>query len=112
VFLGTRDCQGYVERCEFGSGKAAYDGDGELQYGLMFHSFDYPDETGENRLAASFWRPKLVDGVLTFPRPDDLTQIVKKDIRAMSAKRLGLEQTLQSVDEEFSAMEAATGGLA
>ena len=42
---------------------------GELQYGFMFHSFDYPDETGENKLASNFWRPKLVNGVLSLSAP-------------------------------------------
>jgi CRISPR-associated protein Cas5d len=111
IFLGTRECQGYVEPCEFGSGGGAYDGEGELQYGLMFHSFDYPDETGKNRLATSFWRPKLVNGVLTFPRPDDLTQIVKKEIRAMNPKHFGVGRMVRSVDEEFANLEAATGVL-
>ena len=46
IFLGARECQGYVEPCEFGSGEGAYDPIDELSYGLMFHSFAYPDETG------------------------------------------------------------------
>src|SRR5712671_810768 len=29
IFLGTRDCQGYVEPCEFGAGTGDYDGKGE-----------------------------------------------------------------------------------
>jgi len=27
----------------------------------MFHSFDYPDETEDNKLASNFWDSKLVD---------------------------------------------------
>ena len=46
IFLGTRDCQGYVAPCRFGEGTSDYDKDGALDYALMFHSFDYPDETG------------------------------------------------------------------
>ena len=60
IFLGTRDCQGYVEPCEFNSGSGDYDGAGKLTYGLMFHGFDYSDETGENQLHARFWRPTMV----------------------------------------------------
>ena len=40
IFLGTRDCQGYVEPCEFGSGASELDSAGELALGLMFHGFD------------------------------------------------------------------------
>ena len=47
IFLGTRECQGYVEPCEFGSGKGFYDDyPGEINLGTMFHSFRYPSETG------------------------------------------------------------------
>ena len=111
IFLGTRECQGYVEAWEFGSGAGDYDNDGELQYGLVFHSFDYPDETGKERLATNFWRPKLKDGVLSFPRPGDTSQILKKDIRAMNPKRFGLSADLLPVELEFEMLEGATGAL-
>jgi CRISPR-associated protein Cas5d len=110
IFLGTRECQGYVAPCAFGSGAGDYDGDGPLDYGLMFHSFDYPDETGNGRFAVNFWRPKLLDGVLRFPRPDDNTgQIVRKDIRAMTPKSFGVGNNLKAVDQEFVALESETG---
>lgn len=58
IFLGTRDCQGYVEPCEFGSGEGAYDkeklGEHNLDFGLMFHSFAYPEETGKHELLSRF----------------------------------------------------------
>ena len=37
VFLGTRECQAYVEPCVFGEGKGAYDELNELSFGLMLH---------------------------------------------------------------------------
>lgn len=81
IFLGTRECQGYVEPCTFGEGVGEYDGCGELAYGLMFHGFDYPDETGVNELHSRFWRPVMLDGVVTFPKPDECT--VRKFVREM-----------------------------
>ncbi|MBF0140547.1 MAG: type I-C CRISPR-associated protein Cas5, partial [Magnetococcales bacterium] len=36
IFLGTRDCQGYVEPCAFNEGTGYYDDRDELAYGLMF----------------------------------------------------------------------------
>lgn len=86
IFLGTRECQGYVEPCTFGEGKGEYDDCGELAYGLMFHGFDYPDETGpdkdgKNKLHSRFWRPVMQDGVVTFPKPDECT--VRKFVREM-----------------------------
>jgi CRISPR-associated protein Cas5d len=112
IFLGTRECQGYVEPCDFGSGKGDYDGAGELQYGLMFHSFDYPDETGTDRLVRNLWRPKLVDGILTFPRPDDLTQVLKSDIRSMGIKPFGSDQSVRSVEAEWQEYAASKGDVA
>jgi CRISPR-associated protein Cas5d len=35
-----------VEPCHFGEGDGFYDTTPELAFGLMFHSFAYPDETG------------------------------------------------------------------
>lgn len=98
IFLGTRECQGYVEPCTFGEGKGEYDGCGELAYGLMFHGFDYPDENGpdkdgKTRLHSRFWRPVIVDGVVIFPRPENCT--VRKVVREMipnPPKSVGLQE--------------------
>lgn len=81
IFLGTRECQGYVEPCTFGEGQCDYDGYGVLEYGLMFHGFDYPDETGVNELHSRFWRPVMKDGVVEFVKPEDCT--VRKFVREM-----------------------------
>ncbi len=98
IFLGTRDCQGYVEPCEFGSGPGDYDGAGELTYSLMFHGFDYPDETGDGKLHARFWKPTLRDGVFQFPRPDECT--IRKFVRDMQAKQFVTERNLRGVEVE------------
>ncbi len=86
IFLGTRDCQGYVEPCVFGEGKGAYDRDVEIGYGLMFHGFDYPDETGIDELHARFWYPTLKKGVLTFDHPENCKPDLRKFVRKMSPK--------------------------
>lgn len=83
IFLGTRECQGYVEPCGFGEGAGYYDTYGELGFDLMFHGFDYPEENGTDAFRARFWRPKMLDGVITFPRPEDCP--VQKTIRGMKA---------------------------
>ncbi len=81
VFIGTRECQGYVEPCTFGEGSGAYDDLDELGYGLMFHGFDYPDETGVNELHSRFWYPKMEKGIIKFPRPEDCS--IRKFVRSM-----------------------------
>lgn len=98
VFLGTRDCQGYVEPCVFGAEEAHYDAAGELAFGLMFHGFDYPDETGEDKLQTRFWRPTMVNGYIRFQRPEDCP--VRKFVREMGVKPFGLDLTLRGVEPE------------
>lgn len=102
IFLGTRDCQGYAEPCEFGSGGGDYDGAGDLAYSLMFHGFDYPDETGVKELHARFWRPTMADGHIRFVRPEDCT--VRKFVRDMGAKKFG-KGNLRSVEDDAAEME-------
>lgn len=98
VFLGTRDCQGYVAPCEFGSGKGDYDDYGKLAFGVMFHGFDYPDETGQHELATRFWRPTMVDGVIRFIRPEDCP--VRKVVHEMTPKIFRAGKTLLPADAE------------
>lgn len=102
IFLGTRDCQGYVQACEFGAGAGELDDAGELAFGLMFHGFDYPDETGGTELRARFWRPTMVNGVIRFTHPQDCTE--RRFVRSMSVKAFGLNQDIRPVDADASEM--------
>ena len=86
IFMGTRECQGYVEACQFGEGEGYYNKYGELAFDLMFHGFDYPDESGNNELISRFWRPKMQDGVVQFEHPRKCS--IKKFVKSMLAKSL------------------------
>ena len=93
IFLGTRECQSYVEPCRFGEGEGFYDNYGELSFDLMFHGFDYPDEIGKNEFHSRFWRPKMINGIVNFIRPEDCT--IRKLVRPMKAEppvSVGLEE--------------------
>lgn len=93
VFLGTRECQGYVEPCVFDKGKGDYDDYGDLAFDLMFHGFDYPDELGKNELHARFWRPTMSNGRVVFIRPEECS--IRKFVRVMNSvppKSIGLEE--------------------
>lgn len=74
IFLGTRDCQGYVEPCVFGEGKGFYDDIDEVAFGLMYHGITYADEaydeTTRNHMTANFWYPVMKKGVIEFCRPE------------------------------------------
>ena len=102
VFLGTRDCQGYVQACEFGSGAGELDDAGELAFGLMFHGFDYPDEKGGTELHARFRRPTMVNGVVRFSHPQNC--IERRFVRSMSVKPFGLNQNIRPVDADAREM--------
>lgn len=98
IFLGTRDCQAYVEPCEFGEGTGAYDDIDELSFGLMFHGFNYPDETGKEELHSRFWNVTMRKGILEFPRPDECT--VSRFVRSMLPKQFDEGDNLLSVASE------------
>ena len=98
IFLGTRDCQGYVAPCAFGTGEGEFDNAGELAFGLMFHGFDYPDECGGNELHARLWRPTMVNGVIYFLRPEDCSN--RKFVRTMTVKPFSLGNNVLGVDAE------------
>jgi CRISPR-associated protein Cas5d len=102
VFLGVRDCPGYVEPCEFGEGQGDYDGISELSFGLMFHGFDYPDETGGSVLASRFWQAVMLKGILDFPRPEECPH--RRVIREMTPKKFQLRKNLLPVEQEEAAL--------
>ena len=93
VFLGSRECQGYVEPCKLGEGQGFYDNYGELSFGVMFHGFDYPDEFGKNEFYSRFWKAKMADGIMTFPRAEDCPY--RKFVRPMAVQEIktsGIEE--------------------
>lgn len=85
IFLGTRECQGYVEECSFGAGEGDYDNYGELHFGMQFHGYGYPDETGEQELVVRLWEAKMKDGIIRFPKPQKCSH--RRVIREMKAKK-------------------------
>ena len=89
IFLGARECQGYVESCPLGSGAGFYDDEDSFAFGLMFHGFDYPDEHSGNMLSARFWQAEMKKGIIAFPRPEDC--VLRRAIRTMHAEKPSIE---------------------
>lgn len=91
IFLGARECQGYVEPCVFDSGKGAYDDISELSFGLMYHGITYADESysseTEGKMTVNLWYPVMRNGVIKFPRPEECP--VHKAVRNMKMKKFG-----------------------
>lgn len=106
IFLGTRECQGYVEACTFGEKGGYYDGYGEIDLGIMVHGLNYPDETGKDVLESRLWRPIMKDGVITFIRPDECTLI--RTVSEMSYKEFNATN-MQSVEELYEEVNLERG---
>lgn len=91
IFLGTRECQGYVEPCVFGEGEGAYDKIPQLSFGLMYHGITYADEAYSKetvgKMTARFWHPVMEKGVITFLRPEECT--ILKPLLEMEVKPFG-----------------------
>lgn len=105
IFLGTRECQGYVEPCEFGSGAGFYDNQTDERYfGVMVHGIDYPDEIGKDELRIRLWKPSMKQGIISFNQPDEFPNSEKdlylKKVRKMQAKEFS-KDNVASVDETY-----------
>ena len=98
IFLGTRECQGYVEPVKYGVGKGYYDNVDELPLGIMLHGFNYPDETGEDKLQVRFWKPTMKKGIIHFRRPEKCEMV--RDIREVRTKQFDADNVFFAEEEE------------
>ncbi|MFB1050612.1 type I-C CRISPR-associated protein Cas5c [Paraliobacillus sp. JSM ZJ581] len=90
IFLGTRECQGYVEPCEFGSGVGYYDDvEADHHLGTMVHGFNYPDETGRNSLEVRLWHPVMKKGYIHFQKPEECS--IVRPVKNMEAKHFNAD---------------------
>ncbi|MGD7006796.1 type I-C CRISPR-associated protein Cas5c [Metabacillus sp. 84] len=95
IFLGTRECQGYVEPCVFDEETGFYD-EMNLHFGTMVHGINYPDEIGKNEISIRLWNPVMRKGVIDFPRPDQCTMV--RPLGQMEAKTFD-ESNMESVEQ-------------
>ena len=93
IFIGTRECQGFVEPCVFGEGVSYYDSMTEdMECGFMYHGITYADEAvlpeDKNKMTVRFWRPVLKPGgIIEFLNPEECT--MKRHIKDMKRKIFG-----------------------
>ncbi|MEG1497350.1 MAG: type I-C CRISPR-associated protein Cas5c [Clostridiales bacterium] len=103
IFLGCRECQGYVEPCIYGEGCGFYDEIAELSFGLIFHGFTYADEAinqeDKNQMTVRFWQPTIKKGEIVFIRPEDCQ--IKRHIKPMEIKPFGKDLENFSGSAEF-----------
>lgn len=84
VYLGTRECQGYVEPCVFGQGEGYYDNTAELNFGMMYHGITYADEAyseaTKGNMSVRLWRAVMKNGIITFDKPEDCIHRLVKEM--------------------------------
>ncbi len=101
IYLGTRECQGYVEPCVFGEGKGAYDDINHLQFGLMYHGITYADEAyseeTKDMMTVNLWYPEMKNGVIDFVKPKDCP--LHKPLHKMEIKKFGVDKNFSGLKE-------------
>ncbi len=103
IFLGTRECQGYVEPCDFGTGTSDYDGK-DLYFGMMFHSFSYPNERLENEdendtLTVNLWNAKMKNGIIDFEEAKK--ELIQRNLKPLPSCDYKIGYNLLSIDKEY-----------
>ncbi len=100
IFLGTRECQGYVEPCTFEEGISPYDGQ-NLSFGVMVHGLTYPDEAvreeEKGKMTVRLWNAQMKDGVICFPRPEDCE--IRKVLRDAKEKEFIYGKNFRGLEE-------------
>ena len=88
IFLGTRECQGYVEPCTVMEGEGFYDNDGNISFGIMVHGITYSDEAvredEKKHMTIRLWNTYMKDGVIRFPEPEECQ--IRKAVAEMEMK--------------------------
>ncbi len=101
IFLGARECQGYVEPCVFGEGKSAYEDIDKLSFGIMVHGITYPDEAvrkeEKGKMTIRLWNVQMIKGVLQFPRPEDCT--IRQVLRTAKQRSFVAQKNFEGLQE-------------
>jgi CRISPR-associated protein Cas5d len=108
IFLGTRECVGYVDyltEAKYNSAKTAFESE-KRSFGLQFHSFIYPDENesiqdGKGSLISCFSNTLVEDGCIKFCYPEEC--IVRHELNNYHIKSFPVG-TFTKVDEEYETL--------
>ncbi|GHT09261.1 type I-C CRISPR-associated protein Cas5 [Endomicrobiia bacterium] len=101
IFIGTRECQGYVEPCKFGEGDSDYDNNNLLSFGSMFYNFGYPNETGKKELITRIWLDaNMKKGTVDFN--DKKNNIKERIVKPMQQEnQYVLDKNILKVNTEY-----------
>ncbi len=88
IFLGTRECQGYIGPTAFDDGNGAYDQVNELDFGILYHGITYADEAyneqTKGRMTVRLKRTIMKNGVIYFTNTNDSKKNDSKMISELS----------------------------
>lgn len=105
IFLGTRECQGYVSPCVFGEEKGAYDDIPEIAFGMMYHGITYADEAyseeTKGKMSVRLWRAVMRKGIISFAPP---WECIHRPVREMNMKKFDTDQGNFSVIDDQEVM--------
>ena len=57
-----------------------------MTFGLMFHSYQYPEQSADEKLRALFFYPQMKHGIIEFPQQQ--TCPIQIDLRVMKEEKL------------------------
>ncbi len=101
IFLGSRECQGYVKPCVFEEGEGFYDNISEMDFGMMYHGITYADEAyseeTKGKMSVRLWRAVMKNGVVAFLPP---WECIHRPVREMNMKKFGEVYGNFSMSEE------------
>lgn len=87
IYLGTRECQGYVKTCQFMEGEGYYDKISELNFGMMYHGITYADEAyseeTKGKMTVRLWQAVMREGIISFLPP---WECIHRPVRDMKMK--------------------------
>lgn len=105
IFLGRRECVGFVDRLtksEYKAKSTAYENVAVMNMGIMFHSFTYPNETNDesvsDKLVANLTPILMEEGKISYVRPEDTT--IHHIVNDYEFKKF-TQDDIQSVDQVF-----------
>lgn len=82
IFLGTRECQAYIEPCDYDNESSVpYGSIAQRAFSVMVHGITYPDEQTapayKGKMTVRLWRPVMQNGVIHFERPDSPKMVIR-----------------------------------
>lgn len=76
IFLGTRECQGYIEPTVFNEDNGVYDSVNELDFGIFYHGITYADEAyneqTKDRMTIRLKHTVMKNGIISFSNEDEI----------------------------------------